>query len=116
MLVRLRAQNMYYDVISLAATAQCRETRQGDTTSGVRHDDLFSLHVTALDQSYFFIRHINFMRYNNIHLLPSLEGDTKICPTLKIHVARGRHEFSGWDKSSCLPTNWAINCLLYRKL
>ena len=27
---------------------------------------------------------------NNIHLLPSLEGDTKICPTQKIHVARGR--------------------------
>ena len=40
----------------------------------------------------------------------------KVCPTQKIHVARGRHEFSGWDKSSCLPTNWAINCLLYRKL
>ena len=32
-----------------------------------------------------------------IHLLPSLEGDTKICPTQKIHVARG-HGFSGWDK------------------
>ena len=30
--------------------------------------------------------------------------------------ARGWHEFSGWDKSSCLSTNWAINCLLYRKL
>ena len=29
--------------------------------------------------------------------------------------ARGRHEFSGCDKSSCLPTNWAINCLLYRE-
>ena len=57
-----------------------------------------------------------FSGLNNIHLLPSLEGDTKICPTQKIHVARGRHEFSGWDKSSCLPTNWAINCLLYRKL
>ena len=55
---------MYYDVI--AAAAQCRETRQGDTTSEGRHDDLSSLHVTALDQSYFFIRHINFMRYNNI--------------------------------------------------
>ena len=28
--------------------------------------------------------------------------------------ALGRHEFSGWDKSSCLPPNWAINvyCLL----
>ena len=53
---------------------------------------------------------------NFIHLLPNLEGDMKICPTQKIHVARGRHEFSGWDKSLCLPTNWAINCLLYRKL
>ena len=30
--------------------------------------------------------------------------------------ARGRHEFSGLNKSACLPTNWAINCLLYRKL
>ena len=30
--------------------------------------------------------------------------------------ARGRHGFSGLNKSSCLPTNWAINCLLYRKL
>ena len=60
------------------------------------------------------------VRVNIIHLLPSLEGDTKICPTQKIHVAegeaRGRYEFSGWDKSSCLQTNWAINCLLYRKL
>ena len=25
-----------------------------------------SLHVTALDQSYFFIRRVNFMRYNKI--------------------------------------------------
>ena len=59
---------MYYDVIVLAATAQCRETRQGDTTSGGRRDDLSSLHVTALeDQSYFFIRRVNFMwyMYNN---------------------------------------------------
>ena len=46
--------------------ALCRETRQGNTTSGGKHDDLFSLHVTSLDQSYFFIRHINYMRYNNI--------------------------------------------------
>ena len=29
---------------------------------------------------------------------------------------RGRHEFSGLNKSSCLPTNWAINCLLYRMM
>ena len=39
---------------------------RGNTTSGGKHDDLFSLHVTSLDQSYFFIRHINYMRYNNI--------------------------------------------------
>ena len=62
---RLGAQNIYYDVIALAAAAECRETRQGDTTSGGRHDDLFSLHVTSLDQSYFFIRHINYMRFND---------------------------------------------------
>ena len=60
--VRLGAQNTYHDIIALSAAAQCRETRQGDTTSGGRHDDLSSLHVTALDQSYFFIRHIDFMR------------------------------------------------------
>ena len=30
--------------------------------------------------------------------------------------SRGRHEFSGLNKSSCLPTNWVINCLFYRKL
>ena len=29
-----------------------------------------------------------FAENNNIHLLPSLEGDMKICPTQKIHVAR----------------------------
>ena len=28
----------------------------------------------------------------------------------------GRHEFSGLNKCSCLPTNWAINCLLYQKM
>ena len=61
---RLGAQNMYFDVTALAAAAECRETGQGDTTSGGRHDDLFSLHVTSLDQSYFFISHINYMRYN----------------------------------------------------
>ena len=30
--------------------------------------------------------------------------------------ARSWHEFSWLNKSSCLPTNWAINCLLNRKL
>ena len=110
------AQNLYYDVTGLAPAAQCRETWQGDTTFGGRHEDLSSLHVTSLDQSYFFIRHINYMRYNTIHLLPSLEGDMKICSTQRIHVARGRHEFSWLNKSACLPINWAIKCLLYRKL
>ena len=88
---RLVAQNIYmcYDVIALAAAAQCRETWKGYTTSGGRRDNLSSLHVTALDQSYFFICHINFM-----HLFPSLEGDM-ICSTQKIYVARGWHEFSG---------------------
>ena len=49
----------------VALVALCRETRQGNTTSGGKQDDLFSLHVTSLDQSYFFIRHINYMRYTN---------------------------------------------------
>ena len=44
-----------------------------------------------------------------INLLPSFEGDMKICFTQKNwYVTRGRYEFSGWNKSSCLPTNWAI--------
>ena len=30
--------------------------------------------------------------------------------------ARGRHEFTGWNKSSCRPTYLAINCLLYWQL
>ena len=30
--------------------------------------------------------------------------------------ARGRHELSGLNKSSSLPTKWAINFLLHRKL
>ena len=55
---------------TLYSTERCqwlyRETRQGNTTSGGKHDGLFSLHVTSLDQSYFFISHINYMRYNNI--------------------------------------------------
>ena len=63
---------------------------------------------------------IKTFRSDIIHLLPSLEGDMKICPTQKIHVARGRSPretwIFGWDKSSCLLTNWATNCLLYRKL
>ena len=45
--------------------AWCRETQQGNMTSGGRHDNLFSLHVTSLDQSCFFIPHINYMRNNN---------------------------------------------------
>ena len=67
-----------------------------------------------------------FWIYDIILLLPSLEGDMEICPPpppaspppKKNHVTRGRHEFSGrgGGKSSCLLTNWAINCLLYRKL
>ena len=103
--VRLGAQNMYYDVIALAAAAQCRETRQGDMASGGRHDDLSSLHVTALDHLYFFIRHINFMRYNDIHLLPSLEGDM-ICSPRKFMSPEGDMNFLGWTIFMC--SNWAI--------
>ena len=55
-----------HDVIQRRATCMCRETRQGNTMSGGKHDDLFALHVTSLDQSYFFIRDINYMRYNKI--------------------------------------------------
>ena len=54
-------RKLKHDVIQRRAL--CRETRQGNTTSGGKHDDLFSLHVTSLDQSYFFIRLMNYMRY-----------------------------------------------------
>ena len=39
-----------------------------DITSGERPEDLSHAHVTSLDQSYFFICHINYMKYlyNNI--------------------------------------------------
>ena len=56
-------RKLWHDVIQRRAL--CRETRKGNTTSGGKHDDLFSLHVTSLDQSYFFIRNVNSMRYNN---------------------------------------------------
>ena len=51
-----------------------------------------------------------YIQHDIIHLWPSLEGGMKICSTQKIHVARGRHKFSGLNKFSCLPTNLAINC------
>ena len=57
-------RKLKHDVIQRRALY--RETRQGNTTSEGRHDDLSSLHVTSLDQSYFFIRHINFKRYNKL--------------------------------------------------
>ena len=41
-------------------------------------------------------RHADVLQENLIHLLPSLEGDTKICPTLKIHVTRGRSPRETW--------------------
>ena len=52
----------------------CRETYKGDTTSRGRHEDFFALHVTSLDQSHFFIRHINYMRYNNTESWPPTAG------------------------------------------
>ena len=48
--------------------------------SGGRHEDLSPAHMTSLDQSYFFIRHINFMRYNNTLSTPAYliyEGPSK---------------------------------------
>ena len=56
-------RKLKHDVIQCRAL--CCETWQWDMTSGGRHDDSSSLHVTSLNQSYFFIRHINYMRYNN---------------------------------------------------
>ena len=35
-----------------------------------RHEDLSHTHVTSLDQSYFFIHYINYLRYNNAVCLP----------------------------------------------
>ena len=98
--VRLGARNMYYDVIALAAAAQCRETRQGDTTSGGRHDVLFSLHVTALDQSYFCIRRVNFMRYNN-SVSQTIILFTGLNPSKKIQVTHNKIMVWPDDTSLC---------------
>ena len=46
-------RKLKHDVIQRRAFCSLHETWQGKTTSGGRHDDLFSLHVTSLDQSYF---------------------------------------------------------------
>ena len=50
--------------------------------------------------------------------LPPKEGDLTCMHYTFITQFGGRHEFSGLNKSSCLPTNCAINCLLhvYQKL
>ena len=68
-----------------------RETRR----LGGKHDDLFSLHVTFLDQSYFFIRHINYMRYNNskylsimVMTLSLAQNRTFFAPTLEYEAIR----------------------------
>ena len=50
--------------------AFCCETWQGDMTSGGRHEDWSSLHVTSPNQSYFFIYRINYMRYNKWLYVP----------------------------------------------
>ena len=47
--------------------ALCYETWQGDMKSGGRHEDLSSLHMTSLNQLYFFIYCISYKRYNKIH-------------------------------------------------
>ena len=52
--------------------------------------------------------------YNSMCVI--LYGNMQIYSTKKIHVDRGRHESSVLNKSLCIPTNWSINCLLYRKL
>ena len=51
----------------------------------------------------------------NVHLLPSLEGDMKICSTQKIHVTRGRSvNFLGWTNlylvSKFSVFKYDINC------
>ena len=50
--VRLGAHNLYYDVTALAAAMQYLETWKETWPLG-RHEELSSLHVTSLDQSYF---------------------------------------------------------------
>ena len=39
-------------------------------------------------------------------------GYMRICSIQKICFTWGRHDLSGLIKFSCLPRNWAINCLL----
>ena len=68
----------------------------------MRHDvwreirRFISRHMISLDQSYFFICHINYMRYNNIHLLPSFKGDKKISSTKKMHVSSPPGDMIFW--------------------
>ena len=67
------------------------------------HDDLSSLHVTTLDQSYFFFRHINYMRYNNISYWPQVLDlvsrwfppiETSYTVTLKFLVIQNQNIYS----------------------
>ena len=66
---QLTGQLIVYYTESCSTTlysAECCAVRHDRETRrlGGKHDDLFSLHVTSLIQSYFCIRHINYMRYN----------------------------------------------------
>ena len=63
------------------------------------------LHSLLDDKAYYYPQSTMFPRGDKIHLYILLDGDMMICPTQKIHVARGRHEFSGLKTSSCLPTH-----------
>ena len=44
-----------------------RHDHNARDVSGGRYEDLFPAHVTSLNQSYFFICHINYMRRNKIY-------------------------------------------------
>ena len=88
---------------------------------------IFSVEVLLLIQEFSLNK---ILEYDIILLLSGLEGDMKICSTQKIHVAWVRkfvpprkfmssyveaRGISGWNKSSYILTNWAINGLSYRK-
>ena len=74
--VKLGAQNLYYDVTALVAAAHCRQTWQGDMTSGGRHEDLSSFHVTALDQLYTapISLKLNFVGFNSLSIRYQLDS------------------------------------------
>ena len=99
------ANHSVTNVLSPNYTAQSiaiLDTRPWDTTSWGRHEDLSPAHKTSLDQSYFFIYHINYMRCKKNYLvLPSMMKLTFVS------------EFIIFTPTGMGPMPWTINSEIY---